>query len=284
MCKPFNGKMKQFKWRPGIFNRRLHQLQMYSILPTNGVLHDERYYRTLRRLELFADLEDFDIEPPCHWNYKLADDKFKIELMNTPCPCGINTDEVHYMDIDKFDMNEDGKLMFTKDHDVDFGFGGFYDFQMWTDAEEEKIEKLVEKLKRSDEKTRRKVKSNIIKFIDKTMAAYEQDVLRFEFYAALTVKLAKTDEESIGREERQKAYNEKMLAEIRASKPPKRSKTSRQKRLEADAIQAAKDAEEARMKQLEKKKSESTGSNGTEKKNKAKTHNFYRKSQKPAKL
>ena len=288
MCKPFNGKMKEFKWRPGIFNRRLQELHMHSrlhaVLRTDGILRDERYYRSFKRLVLFADLEDFKIQPPCHWNYKLADDKIKIALMNMACPCGINTDEIHYMDMNDFEMNEEGKIMFTKDHDVDFGFGGFYDFEMWSDAEEEKIEKLVEKLKRSDEKTRRSVKSNIVKFIDKTMTALEQNVLRFEFYMALTSQLAMTEEEAISRRNSRNAYNEKRMAEIRAMKPPKRSKTPRQKRLEADAIQAVKDAEEARMKQLAKKKSESTTSNGKKKKKSAKTHNFFRKSQKPTKL
>ena len=63
---------------------------------------------------------------------------------------------------------------------------------------------------------------------------------------------------------------------------PKKVLTSRQKRLQADAIQAAKDAEEAKLKQLEKKKNESASANGKKKKKSAKTH--FRKSQKPARL
>ena len=60
----------------------------------------------------------------------------------------------------------------------------------------------------------------------------------------------------------------------------KRVLTSRQKRLQADAIQAAKDAEEVKLKQLEKTKNDSVGANGRKKN--GKTH--FKKSQKPARL
>ena len=272
MCKPFNGKMKEFKWRPGIFKKRLNQVDIYSLFCP--ILNDERFQRTFKRLVLFAELEEWNIQPPCHWNYKLAPEELKIKLMNTECSCGINTDEIHYMDMNALEINEEGKIIFTSDHDVDFGFGGFYDIQMWTNAEEEKVQKLVNKMERSDEKTRKRVKSQIVKFINKTMAAYEQDVLRFEFYTILEARLSKLNEESTTRTE---------------TKPPvihipKRTMSSRQKRIQADAIQAAKDAEEARMKQLEKKKTEISTSENQKKKKTAKAHNFFRKSQKPAKL
>ena len=274
MCKPFNGKMKEFKWRPGIFQQRLNQLKLFSLL--RPVLRDERFHRIHKRLVLFADLEALGIQPPCHWNYKLAPDELKIGLMNTECPCGINTEEIHYMDMNELEFNEDGKVIFTSDHDVDFGFGGFYEFKMWTNAEEEKMEKLVEKMKRSNEKTKRSVKSQIVKFIEKTMNAFEQEVLAYEFSTILEAQLSMFIKESTSKA----VSSEKKTAGPKISK---RKMTSRQKRLQADAIQAEKDAEEAKLKQLEKKKSESV-SNGQKKKKTAKNHNFFRKSQKPTKL
>ena len=52
--------------------------------------------------------------------------------MNTECPCGINTDEIHYMDMNELEFDQKGRVIFTTDHDVDFGFGGFYGIEMWT--------------------------------------------------------------------------------------------------------------------------------------------------------
>ena len=277
MCKPFNGKMKEFKWRPGIFQKRLNELKLYGLF--RPILNDERFKRTYKRLVLFADLEAFNIQPPCHWNYSLVPDELKIGLMNTECPCGINTDEIHYMDMNELEFNEEGKVIFTSDHDLDFGFGGFYEFKMWTDAEEEKIEKLVEKMKQSNEKTKRSVKSQIVKFIDKTMTAFEQEVLAFEFSAILEAQLSTFIKETTSVANPRNVSNKPRPA---APKISKRKMTSRQKRLQSDAIQAAKDAEEAKMKQLEKKKSESETSKGQKKKKIGKTH--FRKSQKPARL
>ena len=278
MCKPYNGKMKEFKWRPGIFQRRLLQLKMVSEFC--GVVRDERFYRIFKRLVLFADLESFNIQPPCHWNYSLAPDEFKIKLMNTECPCGINTDEIHYMDMNELEFNEKGKVIFTADHDTDFGFGAFYKIEMWTYSEENKIHQLVEKLEKSNEKEKQAIKTQIVKFIDDTMAAYEHEVLAFEFSAILEAQVAEIIKESIPRKNARNTYHQKSSAP-KTSKP-KKVLTSRQKRLQADAIQAAKDAEEAKLKQLEKKKNESASANGKKNEKSAKTH--FRKSQKPARL
>merc|ERR1711911_92769 len=109
-----NGKIKEFKWRPGIFQKRLLQLELFSQL--RGALPDERFHRTLKRLALFVDLEHFNIQPPCHWNYSLVVDEHKIRLMNTECPCGINTDEIHYMDMNELEFDEKGRVIFTTDH------------------------------------------------------------------------------------------------------------------------------------------------------------------------
>ena len=46
MCKPYNGKMKEFKWRPGIFQERLTELRMYAEICGYG--HDDRFHRTLK--------------------------------------------------------------------------------------------------------------------------------------------------------------------------------------------------------------------------------------------
>ena len=283
MCKPYNGKMKQFKWRPGIFQRRLNQLEM--IAEVCGIVRDERFYRTIKRLGLFADLESLNIQPPCHWNYSLAPDEFKVGLMNRECPCGINTDEVHYMDMNELEFNEKGEIIFTTDHDTDFGFGYFYGIEMWTSSEENKIHQLVEKMDKSNENQQQSIKAEIIKFIDDTMTAYEDEVQAYEFCKIIEIgieaQLSAIMKDSIPRQNIRQNYHEQQSAAPKISKP-KKVLTSRQKRLQADAIQAAKDVEEAKMKQLEKNKNESADANGKKKKKKAKTH--FRKSQKPARL
>ena len=283
MCKPYNGKMKQFKWRPGIFQRRLNQLEM--IVEVCGIVRDERFYRTIKRLGLFADLESLNIQPPCHWNYSLAPDEFKVGLMNRECPCGINTDEVHYMDMNELEFNEKGEIIFTTDHDTDFGFGYFYGIEMWTSCEENKIHQLVEKMDKSNENQQQSIKAEIIKFIDDTMTAYEDEVQAYEFCKIIEIgieaQLSVIMKDSIPRQNIRQNYHEQQSAAPKISKP-KKVLTSRQKRLQADAIQAAKDVEEAKMKQLEKNKNESADANGKKKKKKAKTH--FRKSQKPARL
>ena len=275
--------MKQFKWRPGIFQRRLNQLEM--IVEVCGIVRDERFYRTIKRLGLFADLESLNIQPPCHWNYSLAPDEFKVGLMNRECPCGINTDEVHYMDMNELEFNEKGEIIFTTDHDTDFGFGYFYGIEMWTSSEEKKIHQLVEKMDKSNENQQQSIKAEIIKFIDDTMTAYEDEVQAYEFCKIIEIgieaQLSVIMKDSIPRQNIRKNYHEQQSAAPKISKP-KKVLTSRQKRLQADAIQAAKDVEEAKMKQLEKNKNESADANGKKKKKKAKTH--FRKSQKPARL
>ena len=283
MCKPYNGKMKQFKWRPGIFQRRLNQLEM--IVEVCGIVRDERFYRTIKRLGLFADLESLNIQPPCHWNYSLAPDEFKVGLMNRECPCGINTDEVHYMDMNELEFNEKGEIIFTTDHDTDFGFGYFYGIEMWTSCEENKIHQLVEKMDKSNENQQQSIKAEIIKFIDDTMTAYEDEVQAYEFCKIIEIgieaQLSVIMKDSIPRQNIRKNYHEQQSAAPKISKP-KKVLTSRQRRLQADAIQAAKDVEEAKMKHLEKNKNVSADTNGKKKKKKAKTH--FRKSQKPARL
>ena len=151
---------------------------------------------------------------------------------------------------------------------------------MWTYSEENKIHQLVEKLEKSNEKEKQAIKTQIVKFIDDTMAAYEHEVLAFEFSAILEAQVAEIIKESIPRKNPRNTYHQKSSAP-KTSKP-KKVLTSRQKRLQADAIQAAKDVEEAKLKQLEKKKNESASANGNKKKKSAKTH--FRKSQKPARL
>ena len=279
MCKPYNGKMKEFKWRPGIFQRRMNQLRM--IANACGVVYDERFYRTIKRLGLFVDLESFNIQPPCHWNYSLAPDDCKIGLMNTECPCGINTDEIHYMDMNELEFNEKGEIIFTTDHDTDFGFGAFYEIEMWTYREENQIHQLVDEMKKSNDNQRRSIKAKIVKFIDDTMAAYEHEVLAYEFSAILEAQVSAIIKESILRQNTTNIYHEQKSPAPKISKR-KKVLSSRQKRLQADAIQAAKDAEEAKMKQLEKQKKESVSTNGKKKKKRARTH--FRKSQKPARL
>ena len=284
MCKPYNGKMKEFKWRPGIFKKRLLQLQLFSQI-RNGALPDERFHRTLKRLSLFVDLERFNIQPPCHWNYSLVADELKIGLMNTECPCGINTDKIHYMDMNELEFNEDGQAMFTPDHDVDFGLGGFYEIEMWTYSEENKIHQLVEKMDKSSQKEKRSIRAEIVKFIDDTMASYEHKILTYEFSAILEGQVSAIIKESMLQQNTRKLeafFFHKRKSSSQTVSKPKKVLTSRQKRLQADAIQAAKDAEEAKMKQLEKRKSESVDPNGKKKKKNAKTH--FRKSQKPARL
>jgi len=279
MCKPYNGKMKEFKWRPGIFQKRLLQLELFSQL--RGALPDERFHRTLKRLALFVDLEHFNIQPPCHWNYSLVADEHKIRLMNTECPCGINTDEIHYMDMNELEFDEKGRVIFTTDHDVDFGFGGFYGIEMWTYSEEKQIHQLARKMKESNGKEKQSIKAQIVKFVDDTMAAYEHEVLAYEFSAILEAQVSAIIKESIPRQNTSNIYHEQKSSAPKIAKR-KKALSSRQKRLQADAIQAAKDAEEAKMKQLEKKKKESVSTNGKKKKKSAKTH--FRKSQKPARL
>ena len=272
--------MKQFKWRPGIFQRRLQELKMFSQL--FGVVRDDRFHRTLKRLVLFADLEAFNIQPPCHWNYSLVADELKIGLMNTECPCGINTDDIHYMDMNPLEFNNKGQVVFTTDHDTDFGFGGFYEIEMWTYSEETKIHQLVGKMERSNEKEKGLIKAQVQEFIDKTMSDYEQEVLAFEFSTLLEAQLSAIIKESISRQNNRNVYRGHQSSAPIISKS-KRILTSRQKRLQADALQAAKDVEEAKLKKLEKKKSDSkTSKKNTKKKKSAKTH--FRKSQKPAKL
>ena len=279
MCKPYNGKMKEFKWRPGIFQKRLLQLELFSQL--RGALPDERFHRTLKRLALFVDLERFNIQPPCHWNYSLVADEHKIGLMNTECPCGINTDEIHYMDMNELEFDEKGRVLFTADHDTDFGFGAFYEIEMWTYREENQIHQLVDEMKKSNDNQRRSIKAKIVKFIDDTMAAYEHEVLAYEFSAILEAQVSAIIKESILRQNTTNIYHEQKSPAPKISKR-KKVLSSRQKRLQADAIQAAKDAEEAKMKQLEKQKKESVSTNGKKKKKRARTH--FRKSQKPARL
>ena len=286
MCKPLNENIKEFKWRPGIFQKRLDQMYLYSDF--NPILRDERFCRIFPRLVLFADLESFNIQPPCHWNYKLAPvDLLKVKMGSNQCSCDMKTDQIQHMEMNKLQINKDGETIFASDHDVDFGFGRFkiqnndfqinYDIQLWTNAEEEKVVRLVEKMKRSDEKTRKRVKSQIVKFIDKTMATFEREVLQFEFCAAIKPHLPTflLQVESISSAE---------LKQAPTKLNGKRTMTSRQKRLQADAIQAVKDAEEAKMKQLEQKKSETNNFSNQGTKKTAKAHNFFRKSQKPAKL
>ena len=325
MCKPFNGKMKEFKWRPGIFQKRLAQLR--RLLQYYDGVHDERFHRTFIRLMLFADLEVFDIQPPCHWSYNLVPDEIKIELMNRECPCGINTDEIHYMDMSELEFNDEGQVVFTADHDVDFGFGGFHEIEMWTCMEEKRIHKLVEQIKNSNE-NEVSIKVKIVKFIADTMAAYEQEVLAFQCSMVLEAQLPSSIQESFEEsfEESIPSQNtsnniddiSRILEEcplpilvcfylllllisgiyyiisviasslvfifgIRplASRTSKTKKilNSRQKRLQADAIQAAKDAE---LKQPENKKHEYIRTIGKTPKKIAKTH--FRKSQKPVRL
>ena len=284
MCKPYNGKMKEFKWRQGIFQRRLNQFKMIS--QVCGVVRDERFYRTIKRLVLFADMESFNIQPPCHWNYSLAPDDCKIGLMNTECPCGINTDEIHYMDMNELEFNGKGEIIFTTDHDTDFGFGAFYEIEMWTYREENQILQLVDEMKKSNNNQQQLIKAQIVKFIGDTMAAYEDEVLAFEFSKIVEAGIEAHIAEMILKESKPRQNTRKIYREQKPSAPkiskPKKVLTSRQKRLQADAIQAAKDAEEAKLKQLEKKKNESKDANGKKKKKKAKTH--FRKSQKPARL
>ena len=264
MCKPFNGKMKEFKWRPGVFQYRLAELRMFA--HKYGIFHDDRFHRTLKRLVLFADLEDIHIQPPCHWNYCLADDEDKIKLMNTECHCSINTDKIHYVDMNELDFHEQGHVMFTADHDVDFGFGGFYGIEMWTYSEENHIHQLLEIMEKSNQKEKRSIRAEIVNFINDTMAAYEDEV----FFSG----------------HRKNTRNKLTYRHPKSSAPkiskPKKVLTSRQKRLQADAIQAAKDAEEAKLKKLEEKKNDSVSANGKKKKKSTKTH--FRKSQKPARL
>ena len=284
MCKPYNGKMKEFKWRPRIFQRRLNQFKMISAVC--GVVRDERFYRTIKRFVLFADLESFNIQPPCHWNYSLAPDDCKIGLMKTECPCGINTDEIHYMDMNELEFNEKGEIIFTTDHDTDFGFGAFYEIEMWTYREENQILHLVDEMKKSNDNQRRSIKAQIVKFIDDTMAAYEDEVLAFEFSKIVEAGIEAHIAEMIIKESKPQEYirfiHHKQQSSAQKISKPKKVLTSRQKRLQADAIQAAKDAEEAKLKQLEKTKKESVAANDKKKKKRTKTH--FRKSQKPARL
>ena len=264
MCQPFNGKMKEFKWRPGIFQKRLAQLRMYA--QVCGIFHDDRFHRTLKRLVLFADLEAVHIQPPCHWNYSLVSDKLKIGLMNTG--------KIQYMDMNELEFNEEGQVIFTADHDTDFGFGQFYEIEMWTSSEESKIHQLVEKMEKSNQKEKRLIRAQIVKFIDDTMAAYEQAVLAFELEIesrfiepckgqlcdqALS-QMSAIIKESLPRQNHlpKISSNEQKSSEAKITRP-KKVLTSRQKRLQADAIQAAKDAEGAKLKQLEKTNNDSVG-------------------------
>ena len=286
MCQPFNGKMKEFKWRPAIFQKRLAQRRMYA--QVCGIFHDDRFHRTLKRLVLFADLEAVHIQPPCHWNYSLVSDKLKIGLMNTG--------KIQYMDMNELEFNEEGQVIFTADHDTDFGFGQFYEIEMWTSSEESKIHQLVEKMEKSNQKEKRLIRAQIVKFIDDTMAAYEQAVLAFELEIesrfiepckgqlcdqALS-QMSAIIKESLPRQNHlpKISSNEQKSSEAKITRP-KKVLTSRQKRLQADAIQAAKDAEGAKLKQLEKTNNDSVGAN-SKKKRQGKTH--FRKSQKPARL
>ena len=324
MCKPFNGKMKEFKWRPGIFQKRLAQLT--RLLQYYEVVHDERFQRTFIRLMLFADLEIFDIQPPCYWSYNLVPDEIKIELMNRECPCGINTDEIHYMDMSEIEFNDEGRIVFTSDHDVDFGFGGLHEIEMWTFSEQKQIHELVEQMKDSNENEKVSIKAKIVKFIADTMAVYEQEVLAFQCSMILEAQLSASIKESIvesiedsiapqNNENRDCiicsgiellisvcfylllllisgiVYAISGIAsslvliwhqEPLASKTSKPKKISRRQRVQADAIQAAKDIEEAKLKQLENKKHENIRSIDKKPKKSAKTH--FRKSQKPARL
>ena len=312
--------MKEFKWRPGIFQKRLAQLR--RLLQYYEVVHDERFQRTFIRLILFADLEVFDIQPPCHWSYSLVPDEIKIELMNRECPCGINTDDIHYMDMSELEFNDKRQVVFTVDHDVDFGFGGLHEIEMWTYSEQKQIHQLVEQMKNSNEKGKVSTKTQIEKFIADTMAAYEQEVLAFQcsmiFEAQLSASIEESIEDSIAPQNNEKddciicigiellislcfylllllisgiyyaisgiasslvlIWHQEPLAP-RTSKP---KKISRQKRVQADAIQAAKDIQEAKLKQLEKKKNENIRSIDKKAKKSVKTH--FRKSQKPARL
>ena len=287
MCKPYNGKMKEFKWCPGIFQERLTELRMYAEIC--GYPNDDRFHRTLKRLVLFAYLESVHIQPPCHWNYNFVSDELKIGLMNTKCLCGIpihcgfNSDKIHYINMAKLGFNEEGKVIFTADHDVDFGFGGFFEIEMWTNNEEIKIQQLIEKMEKSNQKEKRSVRAQIIKFIDKTMSAYELKVLTYQFSAIRKGQVSAIITDSMLQLNIRKLEALFYLKEQSSSQnisKPKKVLTSRQKRLQADAIQAAKDAEEAKLKQLEKKKNDSVGAN--DRKKNGKTH--FRKSQKPARL
>ena len=339
MCKPFNGKMKEFKWRPGIFQKRLEQLRILRLSPYLDVVQDKRYHRIFKRLMLFGFLEDFNIQPPCHWSYKLVPDEIKIELMNTECPCGINTDDIHYMDMSELELNDKG-VVFTEDHDVDFGFGGFHGIEMWTYSEEKHIHQLVVQMKNSNEEEKVSIKAEIEKFIADTMAAYEQEVSTFqcslilmEVEAQLSASNKKSTEDFIDDSiddsfensiASQNTRDDCIICdgiellillcfylllllisgiyyvisgiasslvfiwhqeplESRTSKP-KKILNSRQKRLQADAIQAVKDIEEAKLKQFENKKHENIRSIDKKPQKSAKTHNFFRKSQKPARL
>ena len=287
MYKPCNGKMKEFKWRPGTFQKRLAELRVYA--QVCGIFHNDQFHRTLKRLVLFANLEAVHIQPPCHWNYSLVSDKLKIGLMNTG--------KIQYMNMNELEFNEEGQVIFTADHDTDFGFGQFYEIEMWTSSEESKIHQLVEKMEKSNEKEKRLIRAQIVRFIDDTMASYEQAVLAFELeIESMFIEPCKgqlCDEalsqmsaiikESLPRQHHlpKICFNKQKSSEPKISKP-KKVLTSRQKRLQADAIQAAKDAEEAKLKQLEKKKNDSIGANAKKKKKNEKTH--FRKSQKPARL
>ena len=288
MCRPYNGKMKEFKWRPGIFQEKLTELRMYGEIC--GFVHDDRFDRSLKRLILFAYLESVHIQPPCHWNYRLVSDELKIGLMNTECRCGIpihcgfNNDKIHYINMANLGFNEEGQVMFTADHDVDFGFGGFFGIEMWTIGQEVKIKQLVQKMETSNQKEKRSVRARIIQFIDETMSAYERKILTYQWSAVRKGEVSEiiTDsmlELNIRKLEALFHLKQQSQSSQTISKP-KKVLTSRQKRLQADAIQAAKDAEEAKLKQLEKKKNDSVGANGRKKN--GKTH--FRKSQKPARL
>ena len=283
MCKPYNGKMKEFKWTPGIFCKRLAQLRMYA--QVCGIFHDDRFHRTLKRLVLFAELEAFHIQPPCHWNYRLVSDELKIGLMNIECPCGINSDKIRYINMHELGFNDEGQVLFTVDHDVDFGFGGFYEIEMWTCSEENKIHQLVEKMEKSNQKEKRSIRAQIVKFINDTMASYEHKILAYEFSAILEDQVSAIIKDSMLQQTTRK-LEAFFLHKKKSSSPtisrPKKVLNSRQKRLQADAIQAVKDAEEAKLKQLEKKKNDSVGANGKKKKKNAKTH--FRKSQKPTRI
>ena len=150
---------------------------------------------------------------------------------------------------------------------------------MWTYSEEKQIHQLVRKMKESNEKE--SIKTQIVKFIDDTMAAYEHEVMAYEFSAILEAQVSAIIRESIPSQNTCNIYHKQKSSAPKISKR-KKVLSSRQKRLQADAIRAAKDAEEAKMKQLEKRKTESVSTNGKKKKKSAKTH--FRKSQKPARL
>ena len=117
--------------------------------------------------------------------------------MNTECPCGINTDEIHYMDMSELEFNEKQQVVFTTDHDVDFGFGGFHEIEMWTYSEEKHIHQLAEQMKNSTEKEKISIQAQIVKFIADTMAAYEQEVLAFQRSMIREAQLSVSNQESI---------------------------------------------------------------------------------------